>query len=102
MKLGFVSAILPDYTLEQVLSFAQRGGLFERRADVLAARQVRAPVCRRDAPRRRPTCRPARSRRSRTCWRSTRSRSRGWAIIPTRLSADRAEAEVAVTRTCAR
>ena len=26
MKLGFVSAILPDYTLEQVLSFAQQAG----------------------------------------------------------------------------
>jgi sugar phosphate isomerase/epimerase len=26
MKLGFVSAILPDYTLEQVLSFAQKAG----------------------------------------------------------------------------
>jgi sugar phosphate isomerase/epimerase len=26
MKIGFVSAILPDYTLEQVLSFAQKAG----------------------------------------------------------------------------
>ncbi len=54
MKLGFVSAILPDYTLEQVLSLCSRRGVLERRADVLAARQVRAPVCRSDAHRRRP------------------------------------------------
>ena len=29
MKLGFVSAILPEFTLEQVLGFAARGGLLD-------------------------------------------------------------------------
>ena len=38
MKLGFVSAILPELSLDEVLAFAAEAGLFERRGDVLAAR----------------------------------------------------------------
>ena len=44
MKLGFVSAILPEYTLEQVLRVRRRGRVLERRADVLAPRPGRTPV----------------------------------------------------------
>ena len=52
MKLGFVTAILPEYSAEEVLGFAAEAGVLERRADVLAAGQGRASLCGGDAPRR--------------------------------------------------
>ena len=84
MKLGFVSAILPDYTLEQVLSFARQAGFSsvelmcwppgksERRYAGVSTSDVTnlSAGCDR--------------RESRICSRPTRWRSRAWAIIPTR------------------
>ena len=52
MQLGFVSAILPDLTLEEVLAFAADEGFACVEADVLAAGQGRPPVRRRHPPRR--------------------------------------------------
>ena len=49
IKLGFVSAILPELSLEEVIGVRFLGGLRLRRADVLAARQGGAPLCRRHA-----------------------------------------------------
>ncbi len=44
MKLGFVSAILPDLPLADVLAFAAESGLRLRRSDVLAAQRRRASL----------------------------------------------------------
>ena len=95
MKLGFVSAILPEYTLEEVLALRRRAGVLERRADVLAAGQGRAALCGGDAPRRRrastPIATSPRPARPAPAW-----RSRGWATIRTRCRPTAAESDVAV------
>ena len=52
MQLGFVSAILPDLSLEEVVELRRGRGVRVRRADVLAAGQGRAALCRRHARRR--------------------------------------------------
>jgi len=44
MKLGFVTAILPELSLNQVLEFAARRTVRVHRGDVLARRQGRTPV----------------------------------------------------------
>ena len=61
MKLGFVSAILPEYTLEEVLGFAAEAGFSSVELMCWPPGQGRAAVRRRDAPRRH---RPDRRRRS--------------------------------------
>ena len=68
-----------------------------RRADVLAAGQGRAALRRRDPPRRRRPRRRTRSRGSSDLVAtSTASRSRGWAITPTRWRPTRPRREVCV------
>ena len=96
MKLGFVSAILPEFTLERGARVRRRGRVFERRADVLAARQGRAAVRGRHAPRRdRPRLRRHRSGSA------TSSAAHGVAIsglgyYPEPALGHRAESETAV------
>ena len=101
MRLGFVSAILPDYHAGAGLPLCARGGIFERRADVLAARQVRAPICRSDSCRRHQPLDWTRSRKSRTSSGDPPGAISGLGYYPNPLSADRAEAEV-VRRTSRR
>ena len=96
MKLGFVSAILPEYTLEQVLRFAHEAGLLERRADVLAARQVRAPVRRASLTSTSPTSRLDAIEKVQDLLAIQQVAISGLGYYPNPLSADAAEAEVAV------
>ena len=96
MKLGFVSAILPEYTLEQVLSFAQEPGFSS--VELMCwppgkSERRYAGVTHIDAT----NLSPARSTRSTTCWRPTGCRSRDWAIIPTRSRPIGPRREVAAT-----
>ena len=44
MQLGFVSAVLHDMSLEEVLAFAADRGFSLRRSDVLAAGPGRTPL----------------------------------------------------------
>ncbi len=93
MQLGFVSAILPDLSLEEVVALCGGRGLRVRRADVLAARQGRAALRRRHARRRDATSTPPRPQRVRDLDGSRRAwRSAGWATIPIRSRPTRAEA----------
>ena len=46
MKLGFVSAILPDLSLEEVLTFAGSEGYDCVEGHVLAGRKSGTPLCR--------------------------------------------------------
>ena len=49
MKLGFVSAILPDLSLAGDSRVRGVGGILVRGSHVLASEQGRAALCRRDA-----------------------------------------------------
>ncbi len=46
MKLGFVSAILPDLSLQEILAVRGVRGILVRGSHVLAAEQGRAALCR--------------------------------------------------------
>ena len=94
MQLGFVSAILPDLSLDEVVAFRGGRGVRVRGADVLAAGQGRAALCGRDARRRRPTSTATEARADR---RSDGSRPgvaiSGLGYYPNPLTPDAAEAE---------
>ena len=92
MQLGFVSAILGDLSLEQVLAFAAGRGLRLRRVDVLAARRRRPPLRRRHPPRRDPLHRRRRRPGARAARASTAWPSPAWAITPTRSTPTRSTA----------
>ena len=96
MKLGFVSAILPEYTLEQVLSFAREAGFSS--VELMCwppgkAERRYAGVTHLDVTDLSPD---AIEKIQDLRRRSTRCRSRAWAITPTRCRPTAAEAEVAV------
>ena len=101
MKLGFVSAILPEYTLEQSLSFAQRGG---SRASSSCAGRPASPIAATPGVTHLDVDRPLGGLRrggSRVARTPTRSRSPAWATTPIRFRPI-APRPSWPTRTCAR
>ena len=92
MQLGFVSAILPDLSLEEVLAFGKEAGY--RCVELMCwpagkAERRYAGVTHIDV-----TTSSRRGRRSTTLVAASGCRSRGLGYYPNPLSPDRAEAEV--------